>query len=566
MPNALELVGRGLQAEMVSVFRGFADDCGETGEPSGSEHQEGNDCARHARSGFKELIAGHIESARASFRAALAIDAHDVPSLIGTACILDQQGETREAAALLETALQKEPTYAAAWFALGYCRERFGETWSAEEAYRAAVAAEPGMRNAHQRLAAIYLSRGAVNQAIDHHEIVHADAPHEINALLTLAHLYAQVGRREEAVVAYQRVLALDPDHAQAADDLVSACVDAKRIDEGIAHLERIARGARGCAAHHVRLGELYERRYKEENAIQAYARAAALDPDLIEAALRLGTLHLRHGRYAQAESWFARAIDLNDRVIEALVGLGVTQEALGHHQEALATFEAAATAEPNSTKLFVETARIHLSAAAARQADRYLAPRSLADPDAHRPAQQGPTVTNQIKFLRGAVELHPNHADLHYRLGMLLRQADDIEGAIDAYHRAVSINPDYVEARLKLGIALRERGDDDAAIDCFKQALSIDPDAVRLHYELGLIFADRAMWDRALDHFELAAESQPSNVAFQAHLALSLQHMGLVERAALCWQTLRDISGHDDAGRALLEGARRSAGLSAHS
>ena len=553
MPNALELVGRGLLTEMASVFEGFT-----------------GGCADDTRSGYDHLIAGRFEPARASFQSALAIDPHDVGSLIGTACILDQQGETHEAAASLEAALQREPNHAAALFALGFCRERSGETWSAEEAYRAAVAADPGLRNAHERLAAIYLRRGAVDQAIDHHEIVHAGAPSEVNTLLTLAHLYAQVGRHEEAVVAYQRVLALDP-HSAASDDLVSACIKADRIDDGIAHLERLVRGPRGCAADHLRLGELHERRHKDEDAMQAYVRAAALDPDSIEAALRLGTLHLRHGRYAQAESWFAQAIDLNDRVIEALVGLGVTQEALGRHRDALATFQTAAGAEPNSTQLFAETARIHLSAAAARQADRYLAPRVLAgvqdDPGVIVQAEAfGSVFTDQIAMLRGAVRLHPNHADLHYRLGMLLRQAGDVEGAIDAYHRAVSINPDYVDARLKLGIALRERGHDDAAIDCFKQALSIDPEAVRLHYELGLIFADRAMWDRAVDHFEQAAESQPSNVEFQAHLALSLQNMGLIERAELCWQTLRDIAERDDAGRALLDGARRSPGLSAHS
>jgi tetratricopeptide (TPR) repeat protein len=215
---------------------------------------------------------------------------------------------------------------------------------------------------------------------------------------------------------------------------------------------------------------------------------------------------------------------------------------------------EMAAEVEPNSTLLFSEMARLHLMCGAARQANRYLSPRAVAAcPSGEDPRDVTELIERQIENIRSVLRKHPNHADLHYRLGLLLRQKGDLEGAIGAYREAIGINPDYGSAVIKLGLALKEAGRDEAAVDCLKRALQVDPESIDVHYQLGLLFADRGEFLSALKSFGEAIKGDPRNVDFHAHLALALQNMGLLDRADACWQTLCAVAAHSEKGRSLL-------------
>ena len=72
----------------------------------------------------------------------------------------------------------------------------------------------------------------------------------------------------------------------------------------------------------------------------------------------------------------------------------------------------------------------------------------------------------------RQAIAERPNHADLYYRLGLLLKNRGQIEEAVDAFQHAVAINPAYMKALIKLGLALKEVGRTDEAI-LFQQILT---------------------------------------------------------------------------------------------
>jgi len=170
----------------------------------------------------------------------------------------------------------------------------------------------------------------------------------------------------------------------------------------------------------------------------------------------------------------------------------------------------------------------------------RYLYPRAIADhPEGPPDEEVAALIITQIAHLRAAVVEHSNHADLHYRLGVLLRYAGDQDGAIQSLQRAVAIHPQYARALIKLGFALRDAGQSDAAIESFERALEVDPKSIDLHYQLGLIFADREQFARALERFEYAASCKPDCKDYVANLALTLQDLGLLDRASAAWQTL---------------------------
>jgi tetratricopeptide (TPR) repeat protein len=204
-----------------------------------------------------------------------------------------------------------------------------------------------------------------------------------------------------------------------------------------------------------------------------------------------------------------------------------------------MASLEMARNIEPNSTLLFSEVARMHLKAAASREADRYFT-RDGSDGPAEGP---GDLVSEQIGRLREALRASPNHADMHYRLGLLLKNRGQLEDAAAEFREAVSINPTYMKALVKLGLSLAELDRTDEAIDVLKQAMDVHPEYVDLHYQLGLLFAQRHQFEMAVEHFEKAAAARPRNVDFQANLALALQNMGLIDRATASWQIVHDLA-----------------------
>jgi len=484
----------------------------------------------------------------------LKLEPADRTSRVGLACTLDALGQTRAAAQRLREFLVEAPEDGPTLFALGFCQEKLSETEDAITSYESTLDVSPNIRNAHERLAAIYLKRDDVATAIAHYEHLCWCEVGDINAAITLANLYSRAGRHEDAVRRYQTAITIDPDNWEAQDDLVASHCRTGNYDAAIATLKELISKRPECADQYLRLGDLYTKTGDENEALTAYRHAAALNPDYLEATIKVGTTNLRRGGYTEAAQAFSRAIEINDRIVTAYVGMGVAQQALGKTKDARASLEMAAGIEPNSTLLFSEMARLQLKASAAEQTRRYLSPQGIAaTPDGPREHEVAAMMVQQTAKLRDAAREHPNHADLHYRLGLLLRHGGDLDGAIEAFMQAVAINPHYLKAIIKLGLALREAGRPEAAIKVAQRALDIDPQAVDLHYQLGLMFADNNQFALALDRFDYAAQESQTNLDYVANVALALQNMGLLDRAAETWRTVCDLAQTTSTGHRVL-------------
>ena len=162
-----------------------------------------------------------------------------------------------------------------------------------------------------------------------------------------------------------------------------------------------------------------------------------------------------------------------------------------------------------------------------------------------------------QIDRLRATLRERPNYADLHYRLGLLLKHRGNLEEAVDCFDRATAINPNYSKALIQLGLSMQSLGRSDEALDVLDKALTANPESVELHYQLGLIFADRHQFALAVEQFEEAMRGDGQRIEFHANLALALQNMGLIDRANATWQTLCDLAEETSEGRNILERAK---------
>src|SRR4029453_12471309 len=131
---------------------------------------------------------------------------------------------------------------------------------------------------------------------------------------------------------------------------------------------------------------------------------------------------------------------------------------------------------------LYSEVARLQLKCAVQQEAEEYL---DLQAPPADKQHDVGDVIDSQIEHNRLAVQEHPQHPDVHYRLGLLLRQRGHLQEAIGEFESAVRINPSYTKALIKLGLALYEIGRLEDATRTLQQALDLHPDYIDLHYRL---------------------------------------------------------------------------------
>jgi Flp pilus assembly protein TadD len=105
--------------------------------------------------GRVQTALGETDAAIESYRAALALDEHDVWAMNNMGLLLIQLGRFEEALGPLARAVQLDSTVAVFQNNLGMALERTGHFVAAAESYRAAVAIDPGYGKASSSLTRI---------------------------------------------------------------------------------------------------------------------------------------------------------------------------------------------------------------------------------------------------------------------------------------------------------------------------------------------------------------------------------------------------------------------------
>ncbi len=396
---------------------------------------------------------------------------------------------------------------------------------------------------ARQRLAAVALRLDNLDEAIEQYQVLRQQNPQDSWVRSALAHLYYRAGQYGLAVEEFESAIAMEPENWSLMDDEVEAMVADGLIREAIERLHGLIEQQGPFADLHVRLADLYAQIGNDDAAMKHYRLALDIQDNYLEARVKMGTQHLSCGRWEEAAEAFGEACELNDRLLVNYVGIGVCQAAMGRREDAISSFELAAAIEPNSTLLLAEMSKLQLRAALAAEIDKGFELDRPTPPPPDIALDHDDLLHKQVERHQECLQAHPNYADLRYRYGVLLRAEGRGAEAMEQFAKAVELNPSYVQAIIKLGITQQELGMVDEAIETFQRALEIQPQYVDLHYRLGLLYTDRREFDEAVRHMEAAAAAAPDQGEIRAGLALALQNMGLVDRAATVWRSLKLVN-----------------------
>ncbi len=156
------------------------------------------------------------------------------------------------------------------------------------------------------------------------------------------------IGRNSEAADAYQTVVMLSPQDAQAHSDLGNTLQELGRWEEAEASYNKAIALKPDYAEAHYNLGVALKELRRWEEAETSYNQAIALNPDLVEAHTNLGNTLQELGRWEEAEASYNKAITLKPDFAEAHSNLGNTLQALGRWDESIESYKRALAIKPN--------------------------------------------------------------------------------------------------------------------------------------------------------------------------------------------------------------------------
>jgi protein O-GlcNAc transferase len=158
------------------------------------------------------------------------------------------------------------------------------------------------------------------------------------------------------------------------------------------------------------------------------------------------GAALLEEGKAKEAIPHLEQAHKLDRGNVPILINLGGAYVLGGQHKKAVPILEAARDAEPDNVMIW-----INLGAA-------YLGNPILATPEQQEMA---------IAAFETALELDPAAPNVHYNLGLVHLDRDDIDRARETFQRALQVNPSDGDARYWLqkleGVEEQEGGQDDS-------------------------------------------------------------------------------------------------------
>lgn len=147
----------------------------------------------------------------------------------------------------------------------------------------------------------------------------------------------------------------------------------------------------------------------------------------------------------------------------------------------------------------------------------------------------------------RTAADLDPDDERWPYFLAVVLSvEASDFEAARAAYRRTLELRPDYAPAHLRLGDLLAGADELEAAEAAYRRALELEPELAPAELGLGRSLLRRGRAEEAVEHLEQAQAALPRSGAALDALGRAYAQVGRVEEAREIAAKARGARGFD--------------------
>jgi tetratricopeptide (TPR) repeat protein len=418
--------------------------------------------------------------------------------------------------------------------------------------YEAARERNPHSADTYYALGLVFMAKRNYYEAIPNLEKALTLNPHHSEALSNLARAYYQYGEEllrksgnepikkeelEHAVSLLKRSIELQKS-AEAYGRLAWAYSSLKKYQEAELAAQKAVELDPDYAWYHAGLGRILLEQSKREEAVKELLRATNLDPEHVFAHLYLGVAYKELGNKKLAKDSFERAWDLGfdkgdyisaslamDYASEMAPGnslyfarSGEAYRMLKQYDKALVALKKAVSMEKQSPWVYGSLGDVYRLQGDYDQAEAQLKEAiKLDSEDSWAYAHLGETYRQKGDYdkaeaqLERAIQLNPEYAWAYASLGETYRQKGDYDKAEAQLERAIELNPEYAWAYASLGETYRQKGDYDKAEAQLKRAIELNPEDDWAFAGLGRVYIDKGDQDKAVANFKKALELNPA-------------------------------------------------------
>lgn len=476
--------------------------------------------------------------------------ARDFDHLVLLAQLYEETGQVDRARQTYETALARNPDSIEVRLKLVQLLELTGELDKVIRHYEKLVQIAPQNPDYAFRLAEAHLQRGEQQKALGVLTQLEARSRGDEGTLAALVDFYERVGEADRAVALLERLASSDnPRHLVELGDRYYAAGETERA---LKIWQRLARDPNDAASLHT-LGDVFLDHDMPDQAIEALGRAMKLQPERTEFAKSYGAALERAGAgsssgnararyYREAQQLWEQLASRAAENGDALLGRESRQHIVtlwsltGTLAERVAPLERRFGGTPpdlEAGRLLAETELRLRRHEAAEHTLRSLIVLAPGDSESHlrleRALVQQGKLDEAILVLGKLCELDPPRAKEYYqRMATYAAESYQDDRAISYAARAVELGPDDAQGHLRLGEMYRERQDIDHAIAEFRQALSQNDRLFPVHFALAELLLNRQEVEEADQLLRHVMRASPDEQLISRAARLSMQiHLG---------------------------------------
>ena len=150
------------------------------------------------------------------------------------------------------------------------------------------------------------------------------------------------------------------------------------------------------------------------------------------------------------------------------------------------------------------------------------------------------------IKAYNKALTIKPNHAGAYYNMGISFKEQGKLEEAINSYRRAIAIKTDYFEAYNNMGNIFKDLNKPKEALKAYNKALSIYPNGAETYYNCATILKEQNKLEEAIKAYKKAIAIKPDYFEAHNNLGNVFSHLGNPEEAMKAYNKALDIKPDD--------------------
>ena len=339
-------------------------------------------------------------------------------------------------------------------------------------AFEAAIAVDPGFKEAYRDLVLLYVKLGNLHKAekavkkalkVDSEDHITHNLLEQIKLKYhELGVVYLNNRQCSKAVKAFKAAIALDPNFKEVYRGLGLAYFELGNLQAA----EKAARDALG-------IDKTYTLVFWLLGAIKQAYYTRGLDS-------------MKNNQYAQASHQFQEAIRIDPKFIEAHCNLGAAYLKLGKLEEA--------KKETNKV-LSLDSDYQPVCELLEELKDRYRK-RGI------NYWKMG-AYAKAVDVYQQAIDIDPNFKEAHYNLGIACWNLREYAKAVDAYQQALDIDPNFRDAYYNLGATYFQQRQYSKAVDAYQHAVDIDPNFGDAYYSLGLTYFKMDKFQKAREALE---------------------------------------------------------------